>query len=158
MEQTDSIIIRSATVDDLNTLLQFEQGVIEAERPFDPTLKSGHIDYYDLNEMIEATHTELAVAELNNQVIASGYARIKQAQRDCYTYEKYAYLGFMYVVPEYRGRGIINKIIDHLKAWAIAQNLNELRLEVYTENEPAVKAYEKIGFSKLITEMRMPVE
>jgi ribosomal protein S18 acetylase RimI-like enzyme len=64
----------------------------------------------------------------------------------------------MYVVPEYRGRGVINKIIDHLKAWAAAQNLSELRLEVYTENEPAVKAYEKIGFSKLVTEMRMPVE
>jgi len=158
MQQTDKIIVRTATVNDLNTLLQFEQGVIDAERPFDPTLKIDHITYYDLNEMIQAAHIELAVAELNKKIIASGYARIKQAQRNCYTYEKYAYLGFMYVVPEYRGKGVINKIVDHLKTWAVAQNLNELRLEVYTENEPAVKAYEKIGFLKLITEMRMPVK
>lgn len=81
MQQADEIIIRSATIDDLNTLLQFEQGVIEAERPFDPTLKSGYINYYDLNEMIEATHIELAVAELNNELIASGYARIEQSKK-----------------------------------------------------------------------------
>jgi len=54
----------------------------------------------------------------------------------------------MYVVPEYRAKGVINKIINYLKAWAAAQNLNELRLEVYTENEPAVKAYEKRNENK----------
>jgi ribosomal protein S18 acetylase RimI-like enzyme len=158
MQQIDKIIIRSATTDDLNALLQFEQGVIETERQFDPTLKAGHINYYDLNEMIRSEHIELAVAELNSELIASGYARIEVSKKTFFNYEKYAYLGFMYVVPEYRGRGIINKIIDYLKTWATAQNLNELRLEVYTENEPAIKAYEKIGFAKLVTEMRMPIE
>lgn len=158
MQHVDEIIIRSATINDLNTLLQFEQGVIKTERQFDPTLKAGHINYYDLNEMIEASYIELAVAELNNELIASGYARIEQSKKTFFNYEKYAYLGFMYVVPEYRGKGVINKIIAHLKAWAIAQNLNELRLEVYTDNQPATKAYEKIGFSKLVTEMRMSVK
>ena len=33
----DQIRIRKATFDDLNTLLRFEQGVIEAERPYDRT-------------------------------------------------------------------------------------------------------------------------
>ena len=37
-------IVRKATLDDLPTLLLFEQGVIEAERPFDPTIKSGDIN------------------------------------------------------------------------------------------------------------------
>ena len=32
--------IRHATLDDLETLLSFEQGIIAAERPFDETLRS----------------------------------------------------------------------------------------------------------------------
>jgi hypothetical protein len=50
MEQIDNIIIRSATTNDLHALLQFEQDVIETERPYDPTLKTGYINYYDLKE------------------------------------------------------------------------------------------------------------
>lgn len=40
--------VRIATLKDLPTLLAFEQGVIEAERPFDPTIKAGNINYYDI--------------------------------------------------------------------------------------------------------------
>ena len=36
-------ITRSATLDDLELLLKFEQGVIEVERPFDPTIRKGPI-------------------------------------------------------------------------------------------------------------------
>ena len=154
----ENITIRSAKPEDLSTLLRFEQGVIETERQFDPTIKKGRINYYDLREMIQAADVEVAVAELNDQLIASGYARIEQSRKAYFEYEKYAYLGFMYVVPEHRGKGVINKIIDHLKTWSEAQNLDELRLEVYDENENAIKAYEKIGFLKLLTEMRMPVK
>ena len=41
-------IIRQARHTDLDTLFRFEQGVITAERPFDPTLKKDPIHYYDL--------------------------------------------------------------------------------------------------------------
>jgi hypothetical protein len=53
--------------------------------------------------MIQAAHIELAVAELNSELIASGYARIEQLKKTFFNCEKYAYLGFMYVVPKYRG-------------------------------------------------------
>ena len=43
------MITREATLKDLHTLLEFEQGIIAAERPFDGTLKEGEIHYYDLS-------------------------------------------------------------------------------------------------------------
>lgn len=154
----EEFIIRSATHEDLSTLFQFEQGVITTERQFDPTIKSGHINYYNLKEMIQAANVEVAVAETDNKLIACGYARIEENSKLFFNYEKYAYLGFMYVVPEHRGKGVINKIIDYLKTWVSMQNINEMRLEVYAGNEAAIKAYERIGFSQLIIEMRMPVQ
>lgn len=150
----NQIIIRRASLEDMDTLLRFEQGVITAERPFDITLKTGSIHYYDLTEMITAPHIELVVAELNGALIGSGYARIEKAKQ-YYRHERYAYLGFMYTDPEYRGTGVNMKIITALKAWAITQNITEMRLEVYTNNTPAIKAYEKAGFSSNMLEMRM---
>jgi GNAT superfamily N-acetyltransferase len=150
----DKTLIRSATNDDLETLLEFEQGVIEAERPFDPTLKSGHIHYYDLQEMINAEYVELLVAEVDGLIVGSGYARIEKS-KIFYKHPNHAYLGFMYVRPAYRGKGINRKIIEALQRWALTKNIDELRLEVYYDNLPAIKAYTKIGFSNYLIQMRL---
>lgn len=145
--------IRPATLNDLDTLLQFEQGVIASERPFDPTLKKENTRYYDLREMITAPHIQLLVAEVGGQITGSGYARIEKA-KPYNQHTQHAYLGFMYVLPEHRGKGINKDIIDSLAMWASEQGVSELRLEVYSENMPAVKAYEKAGFAPFLVQMR----
>jgi GNAT superfamily N-acetyltransferase len=151
-----SISVRKATPADLPTLLRFEQGVITAERPMDPTIKNGPIHYYDLNAMLTAPHIHLVVAETNGTLIGSGYARIDPS-RHYLIHTRHAYLGFMYVEPAYRGKGVNQLVIDALKAWAISQNLTELRLDVYTRNDNAIRAYEKAGFIPYLVNMRMPV-
>ncbi len=153
----NSISIRKAMLQDIGTLLEFEQGVIEAERPFDITLKRTDMRYYDIEEMICASHIELLVAELNGEVVGSGYARIEESKLYL-QHRQHAYLGFMYVKPQHRGKGINQKIIDALKNWSIAQGVKELRLEVYYLNESAIKAYEKVGFLRHMIEMRAKAE
>lgn len=152
----DKIIIRKATLRDLKTLLEFEQNLILAERPFDPTLKNGYTTYYNIEEMIEASDVEVAVAELDNKIIGSGYAWIK-ISKPYFAHKRYSYLGLMYVVPEHRGKGLNNRIIEFLKRWTTSQHIDELRLDVYVQNTSAIKAYEKFGFSKHMVEMRMSV-
>lgn len=138
----------------METLLYFQQGVIEAERPFDVTLKDGYIEYYDIQQLITAPHIELLVAEREGELVGSGYARIEDA-KPYLKHKRHAYLGFMYVVPECRGQGINRLIVDGLKAWSRTQGVTELALEVYQDNHIAVKAYQKAGFSKLLIWMRM---
>jgi ribosomal protein S18 acetylase RimI-like enzyme len=150
----DQVKIRTATIDDLDTLYVFEQGVIDAERPFDPTLKLEPTYYYDLPAMITSGNIELVVAEINSKIIASGYARIEQSKWYL-QHEQHAYLGFMYVHPDYRGLAINKKIIEALKSWAALQKITELRLEVYHGNNAAIRAYEKLGFQKHMVEMRL---
>ena len=147
------IKIRKALTDDLGRLLDFEQDLIKTERPFDPTVKPDPVNYYDLKAMLIDPQIEMVVAEINNKIIASGYARINKS-KPYSKHNHHAYLGFMYVLPEYRGQGINKKIMDVLKNWAAAQNITEFRLEVYYENVSAIKAYEKAGFSKYFLEMR----
>ncbi|HEY5773880.1 MAG TPA: GNAT family N-acetyltransferase [Chitinophagaceae bacterium] len=151
------IKIRKASLLDLEQLLVFEQDLIKTERPFDPTLKPDPVNYYDLKSLLTSPLAEVVVAETDKKIIASGYARIDKS-KPFLKHSHHAYLGFMYVKPEYRGQGINKRIIDALKNWAAIQNITEFSLEVYYDNISAIKAYEKIGFSRYILEMRYNLE
>ena len=152
----NNTIIRPATNTDLPKLAEFLQSLVDAERPFDSTLKEGAIFYYDIQELIEDKAAEVLVAENDNQIIGCGYAQIRTAK----AYEKhelFGYLGFMFVHPEFRGKGINNLLLGDLKKWVLSQGITEVRLEVYHDNEAAVKAYEKASFKKLLTTMRCDI-
>jgi len=153
----DEVIVRTATIDDLKVLLEFEQALIKAERPFDITIKKDPVCYYDLKGMLLNDDAAVVLAEYNGAVISSGYV-VAKAARPYLDHEEYAYLGFMYTVPEYRGRGVNQKIVDRLKQWAISKGLREIRLTVYSDNVPAIKAYEKAGFKKHLINMRLDIE
>ncbi len=150
----NKFIIRKAALQDVETLLTFEQGVITAERPFDSTLKTGPVHYYDIEKMITASDVELLVVQLDDKIIACGYSRIENA-KPYLRHQQHAYLGFMYVDPGYRGKGINKMIIDALVKWSASLHITELRLDVYVPNTSAIKAYEKSGFTGLMLEMRM---
>lgn len=151
-----NIKTRTANLDDLDTLLEFEQGVITAERPFDPCLKPSAITYYDLKALLSNDDAHVIVIEDATNIIGCGYALIKKSE----AFEKseyYSYLGFMYVSPEFRGKGLNKQVINTLIDWSKKRGIFEIRLEVYEQNQPAVKAYEKLGFKPSTVKMRMDV-
>lgn len=147
------ITTRPATPEDLPVLLQFEQGIITAERPFDPTLKPDPISYYDVGAMIVDPDVEVIVAVDGDLVVGSGYAKEKPS--DVYVDPpKHCFLGFMYVHPDYRGRGVNGLVTEALLDWARLRGLTEVQLRVYDDNLGAVRAYKKKGFSKYMVVMR----
>lgn len=150
------ITLRTAKIEDLPTLLAFEQHIIEAERPYDETLRPDPISYYDIKGMIGDDDTEVIVAVHEEVIVASAYAAIREA-KPYLRHTQYAYLGFMFVVPSYRGMGINGAIVDALKAWSQSRNINELRLDVYDENNSAIRAYKKAGFKKHLINMRISI-
>ena len=148
------IIIREAKSEDVPVLKEMEQGVIRAERPYDPTIRPDPVTYYDLDEMVASDDYYLVVAEKEGRILSSGYAAVRQA-RPYLDHRQYALLGFMFTLPNYRGQGINGRIIGELKKWAKTRGLKEIRLTVYVDNDPAIKAYEKQGFKKHLIEMRL---
>ncbi len=150
------ITTREASLADLEILLQFEQGVITAERPFDPTLKPDPLKYYDIEALISHTNSRLVIAELEGEVVGCGYCRIEEA-KTYLQHPVHGYLGFMYVIPIHRGKGINRLIVSDLAEWARSKQVTELRLDVYVDNTTAIQAYEKAGFNKHMIEMRMGI-
>lgn len=152
---TEEIVIRKAVDADLEVLLAMEQGVITAERPYDPTIKENPVHYYDLKDLMANPKALLLVALYKEKIVSCGYALEKTA-RSYLDHDTYAYLRFMFTVPDYRGHGINKLIIEGLKEWAYSRGLSEIRLTVYSDNDPAIRAYEKVGFKSHMIEMRIP--
>ena len=148
-----NIKIRKAELKDLDTLRLLEQGVIQYERPFAPTLKKDPIQYYNLENLIQREDAEVLVASIDGEIIGSGYALIKNSS-PVKKPAQYVHLGFMYVSPTFRGKGINGKIMDQLTKWGKERNLTEFQLDVYAENESAIKAYAKKGFHPYLLKMR----
>ncbi len=150
-------IVRKATLEDLPTLLEFEQGLITAERPMDSTIKDGDISYYDISLLIKNDNSDVFVVDFDNTIVASGYAKILD-DRSYLKHDKQGYLGFMFVPKEHRGKGLNKLILDALLKWCKERHVFELRLDVYDVNPSAIKAYEKAGFEKHLINMRLNIE
>lgn len=149
-------IIRLATKNDLPVLDTFMDDLVNAERPMDVTIKDGKVIYYDLESFISSDDAVLYVVEINGELVASGYAKIKP-DRSYLKHEKQGYLGFMFVPEKHRGNGYNKLIVDALLAWCKTKNIHEIRLDVYDSNPSAIRAYEKAGFSKHMIHMRLDI-
>ena len=152
----NKISIRTANLKDLETLLEFEQGVVAAERPLDPFLGDGKLSYYNIPELITNEDIYFIVATSNNQLVASGYLRIENSKH-YHKNPKHGYIGFIFVKPAFRGNKISNLILESLKDWAVKKDLKELRLDVYSNNSAAIKSYERFGFTKILVNMKMSI-
>ena len=61
----------------------------------------------------------------------------------------------MYVAPDRRGLGINGMIIENLINWSKEKGVFDLYLDVYDGNDAAIRAYEKVGFTKSLVEMKI---
>lgn len=55
------------------------------------------------------------------------------------------YLEDLYVRPEYRGKGLGRKMLQHLANVAVERNCGRIEWAVLDWNEPAIKFYESLG-------------
>jgi len=150
------LIIREANSEDMSALLELEQRVIEAERPFNSSIKTGKTHYYDLENLISSQDSCLIVVEVSGDIVATGYAKIQES-KIAFNHDKHAYLGFMIVSPEHRGQGINQTVMNHLIEWSKGRGITDLYLDVYSENESAIKAYRKAGFEPCLMEMKLSI-
>jgi GNAT superfamily N-acetyltransferase len=142
---------------DLETLGQFQAAVVAAERAFDATLRAGPIAYYDLAALLVADRARVVVATHAGEPVGCGLARLDPAE-PFLNHTLQGYLGLMYTAPAHRGRGVNRRILDTLVAWVRAQGVCELRLEVYSGNAAALRAYLKQGFRPHLLEMRLALD
>jgi ribosomal protein S18 acetylase RimI-like enzyme len=58
-----------------------------------------------------------------------------------------AVLAAVYVSLAWRGRGLLDRMVDEVAGWAVSRSAPRLRLLVHESNAPARRAYERLGFT-----------
>ena len=148
----EKLLYREAILKDLPTLMRFEQLLIDSERPYDSCIKCTDVTYYDMNRLISESDTYVLVAESGDRIVGSGYAQIRPSKK-YQTHKAYCHIDFIYVEPNYRGKGVAQNIISKLQVWAGNHGIDSFYLETYVENEAAIRTCQKIGFKKLLVSM-----
>jgi ribosomal protein S18 acetylase RimI-like enzyme len=151
-----SIIVRTATLADIDQLLRLEQELIAYERKFDKTFKLGKVSYYNIESLITDNNSQLVVAVDEEKIVGTGYGVIRDSESFVKS-DHHAYLGFMIVKPEYRRNGVNRAVIDALISWSKSKGISEVRLEVYEQNEATISAYENYGFKKTTVKMHIEI-
>ncbi len=123
---TDGIVFRPLTHDDLDGVTELERTVFSGEA-WPPDL---------IDEELRGSWGHYVGAFLGNQLV--GYAGAKgQLEIDVMT---------VGVLPDFQGQSIGKRLVDDLVSWAGDRTMF---LEVRESNDPAIRLYEKVGFSKV---------
>ena len=105
-------------------------------------------------EWLQATEQRLIVAESPQKSLV-GFG-------DCRSYllgaafkpRKLLHIGSLYVTPNHRNRGLGKSLIDAMLDWAKEQGCEACELNVHINN-PAARFYEKLGFDRFQTQMKI---
>ena len=149
--------LRAATSEDVASLRELEQSVVQAERPFDNTIHPTDATYYKIDKLIAENVSHLLVVEdrQSKRVLASGYVQVRTS-KEYKIHALHGYLGFMFVDPILRGKGVNQVVVSALMEWAAEQhNVTHFYLDVYSLNHSAVRAYQKAGFVELLSQMTL---
>ncbi|WP_444931956.1 GNAT family N-acetyltransferase [Microbulbifer sp. SSSA002] len=150
----DGLVVRTARIEDYDTLMKLEQKLIDAERPLNASLKKESAYYYNIEKLIFDQSSRLIVGEISGVIVATGYIQVRHS-KPALEHEYHGYLGFMYVAEEYRGLGLNKVILQDLVRWGQSQGISDFYLDVYAENNSAIRAYEKFGFKSSLLEMKL---
>ncbi|MEW9797782.1 GNAT family N-acetyltransferase [Alteromonas sp. CYL-A6] len=147
---------RLACEADLPVLNGFQRGIIRAEECYIPRRKQTDYQYYDLALLLNDPDTRIVVAEHDATLIGSGYVQ-KRASKAYLEHAFHGYVGFIFTRPEFRGQGVASAVLDALADQARNMGLDELRLDVFADNDTAIRTYERAGYQRNTLEMRRPL-
>ena len=137
----ENLIIRPATIDDVETIFSFIQSLAEFEKL--TAQMTGNVDR--LREDLfgnKPSAVEAIIAQLGEKSVGYGLF--------FYTYSTFLtktglYLEDLYVDPDYRHQGIGTALLKYVINLAKSRNYGRVECSVLDWNQPAINLYKKMG-------------
>jgi len=132
--------IESATVHDVPLLLSLIRGLAEYERMSDEVLATDT----RLRDSLFGSRpwAEAVIARIDGEAV--GFA-LWFHNYSTFLAQPGLYLEDLFVLPEWRGRGVGVALLRHLARIAIARDCGRMEWSVLNWNEPAIGFYRRIG-------------
>jgi ribosomal protein S18 acetylase RimI-like enzyme len=137
--------IRRAQAQDLDSLVSFT--LAEAREA-----EGAELDPFIVRRGVEAGLSDRAIAMYwvvesdQGEIVARASALREWSDWHA---QYYWWVQSMYVVPDHRGRGLVEMLVGAVSAEARNGGAADLRLYVHEQNSRAIRAYRRCGFSDL---------
>lgn len=139
------IKIREIEVEDYKELLDFMKkvkGETNFLRGYPNEIKMSYEDEKEHIKKVKSSETSnYFVVMKNNKIIGCIGFNGNTARK----MKHYGTIGIS-VLKEYWGRGIATALLEKLISWAKEKGIKKINLDVFENNERAIKLYEKFGF------------
>lgn len=145
----DDILIRPFRASDLRAYIPLR---LEALRDHPAAFGSSYEDCRDLTDdawlarlrnFNDGTHARLFTADPGTGELAALLGVYREPGSKV---RHAATLVSVYVRPAYRGRRLVDRLLDPAIAWCREREVTILRLSVTTTNAPAIRCYTRLGF------------
>jgi ribosomal protein S18 acetylase RimI-like enzyme len=128
-----TMIIRKATIEDVQSVLVLVYKLMECHLQFDEYYKLGsnsHASYSEyFDSMVRSEDAVVIVAEANGIIV--GYLAAKIEERPpVFEEDKRGYLDSAYVLDNYRGQGIGRKLTEKALEWFKNKGIKHVELSV----------------------------
>lgn len=140
MSRKFDLEIRKATKADIFLMIELLGELFDIERDF---AFDFHKHKIGLEMLLDSSNASIFVATTNDKVVAMASIQtiISSAMGS-----NVGLIEDVVVKNEYRGKGVAQKIIDHIFEYAKTENFTRLHLLCDIDNSSAEKFYKKIGF------------
>ena len=135
-----ALTIRPATVDDLPLILQLIQGLAEYERLLHQCVAT--VDELRASLFGARPDAEVIIGVLDGT--PAGFALFFHSY-STFLARRGLYLEDLFVIPEFRGKGVGKALLKHLARLAVDRGCGRFEWAVLDWNEPAIKVYRSLG-------------
>ncbi|MHB9782772.1 N-acetyltransferase family protein [Streptococcus sp. 10F2] len=141
--------IRLAKPNDIPAILNLLEEILAVHHKGRPDIFKASGSKYNqeqLAEILEDPKQFLFVYEQDNQILGHLFCQIQEAQSSVLNPIKTLFIDDLCVSHTARGQGIGEKFIAFAKAYAKEHGCYNLTLDVWADNDGAVRFYERLGF------------
>ena len=150
---------RRARIDDAHQIIILLNQVLAVHNKIRPDIFLPSGSKYttsQLEEIISNDNTPIFVAEDDNQIIAYAFCVINSIKSSTFMRDmKSLYIDDLCVLDGYRKQGIGGKVLDYVLDLARENGVEQITLNVWQGNEPAISFYKDRGFSPLKTTLEL---
>ena len=116
-------------------------------------IDNGELLWIEQVEKSIGKNVVLITAEKNNEIHGFAHGQLKLGP-DYFGNPLIGHIAHIYVSKETRQAGIGREIYEKLHSWFLEKKVSSIELQVVSENEGALKFWNKMGFKKEILQLR----
>lgn len=152
----DQIVIRRADAKEIDEVISIAVDTIDESTGWQ--IKAEQLDKEHLNKALRdiINNESVVLCAFDDQKLA-GFVIFGPSGQSIFTEERTGFIYDLYVMPNYRGRGVAQKLIADCYKLTEEMGFKTIALNVFSKNKPARKLYEKLGFKEYTMVLRKDI-